>query len=156
MSLLIHRFVSDRVARPSAIGWQLLLVAAAAGGLGGVGFAVDSAVGIERKLGHALASGAVHSGFLAMGWVLAFQGRAGWAGPALREASALIVASVASRLSPAGAIAYLFVPLVVARDAAGWPTRLERIGWRWPREGRACRRLDDTWRRSPTTSAPMP
>jgi membrane protease YdiL (CAAX protease family) len=47
------------------------------------------------------------------------------------------VASVVSRLSPAGAIAYLFIPLVVARDAAGWPTRLERIGWRWPREGRA-------------------
>jgi len=137
MSLLAHRLGSDRAARPSAIGGQLLLVAAAAGGLGGLGFAIDSTRGIERGLGHAFASGAVHAGFLAMGWVLAFQGRAGWSGPALREASALIVASVAARLSPAGAIAYLFIPLVVARDAAGWPTRLERIGWRWPREGRA-------------------
>jgi membrane protease YdiL (CAAX protease family) len=72
-----------------------------------------------------------------VGWLLAFQGRAGWWGPALRESVALIVASVAARLSPAGAVAYLLVPLVVARDAAFWPERLDRIGWRWPRERRA-------------------
>src|SRR5262249_4361578 len=94
------------------------------------------ATSVRRGLGHACASGAAHGGFLAVGWLLAFQGRAGWWGPALRESVALIVASVVARLSPAGAVAYLLVPLVVARDAAFWPGPLDvfagRVlqGWR--------------------------
>jgi len=137
MSLLIHRLGGDRAASLSTIGGQVALVAAVAATVGGLGLAVDSAMGVERGLGHACASGATHGGFLALGWVLAFQGQAGWRGPALREAAALIVASLAARLSPAGAVTYLLVPLVVARDAAVWPTRLDRIGWRSPRERRA-------------------
>jgi len=137
MNLLIHRLDAERTTNPSAIGGQLLLVAAIAATVGGLGLALDSATSVRRGLGHACASGAAHGGFLAVGWLLAFQGRAGWWGPALRESVALIVASVAARLSPAGAVAYLLVPLVVARDAAARPTFLDRIGWRWPQERRA-------------------
>src|SRR5262244_2823497 len=115
MNLLIHRLDAERTTNPSAIG-GLLLVAAIAATVGGLGLALDSATSVRRGLGHACASGAAHGGFLAVGWLLAFQGRAGWWGPALRESVALIVASVAARHSPAGAVAYLLVPLVVARD----------------------------------------
>ena len=102
-----------------------------------LGLAGDSLAGRESSLGHAFASGAVHAGFLAAGWVLALQGHMAWQGPALRGAGALIVASLAAGLSPAGAVAYLLVPLVVARDATVWQARLEWIGWRAPRELRA-------------------
>ena len=137
MSLLTHRLGTERWTSRSLVGGQLLLVAAIAATVGGLGLALDAATSVRRGLGHACASGAAQGSFLAVGWLLAFQGRAGWWGPALREAVALIVASLAARLSPAGAVAYLLIPLVVARDAAAWPARLDRIGWRWPRERRA-------------------
>jgi hypothetical protein len=137
MNLLTLGLGTDRGAAPSAILGQLVLVTALAG-LGAVaGLAVDSAMGIGRGLGHAVASGMVHEGFLAAGWILALQGQRGWAGPSLRGGVALVVASVGARLSPAGAVAYLLVPLVIARDATVCQARLERIGWCHSRETRA-------------------
>jgi hypothetical protein len=137
MRLLAHRLETDRAASPSTIAGQLALVAALTGMGAVLGLAADSVAGLERSLGHAFASGAVHAGFLSAGWVLALQGHGSWHGPALRGAGALIVASVAAKLSPVGAVAYLLVPLVIARDATAWHARLERVGWRTPREARA-------------------
>ena len=137
MRLLAPPLATDRGASSSAIAGQLALVAALTGLGIALGLAAESLAGIERGLGRAFASGAVHAGFMSTGWLLALQGHEGWRGPALRGAGALIVASVAARLSPAGAVAYLLIPLVIARDATIWRARLERIGWRAPRDVRA-------------------
>jgi membrane protease YdiL (CAAX protease family) len=136
MRLLAQHLATDRAASPSAIAGQLALVAALTGLGIGLGLAVESLAGLESNFGHAFASGSVHGGFLSAGWILALQGRRGWHGPALRGAVALIVASLTAKLSSAGAVAYLLVPLVVVRDATMWRARLERIGWRAPRESR--------------------
>ena len=69
--------------------------------------------------------------------MVALDGREGWRGPALRGAAALVLAALAARVSPVGALAYLLVPLVLARDAGAWRRSLERIGWRLPRARRA-------------------
>jgi len=103
----------------------------------GAGLAAEGWLGSTGEMGHALASASVHAGFLAAGWVVALDGREGWRGPALRGAGALIVASLAAKLSPAGAVAYLLIPLVIARDATMWRARLEWMGWRAPRDWRA-------------------
>jgi hypothetical protein len=137
MRLLVQHLATDRAASPSTIAGQLALVAALTGLSIALGLAAESLAGVERHLGHAFASGSVHGGFLAAGWILALQGHRGWHGPALRGAGALIVASLAAKLSPAGAVAYLLVPLVIARDATMWHARLERIGWRASCESRA-------------------
>jgi hypothetical protein len=137
MRLLAQRLETDRVVSAPAIAGRLAVVAALAGLGISLGLAADSLAGVERGLGHAFAGGAVHAGFLGAGWVLALQGQGDWRLPALRGACALIVASLAARLSPAGAVTYLLVPLVIARDATMWHARLERIGWRAPRNPRA-------------------
>jgi len=112
------------------------LVAAATALGAGAGLAAESILG-AGGMGHAFASGSVHAGFLAAGWVVALGGRYGWKGPALRGAVALVLASLAARLFAAGAIAYLLVPLVLARDADRWSGLLGRVGWRFPAEPRA-------------------
>jgi len=137
MRLLVQRLETDRGASASAIAGRLAVVAALAGLGISLGLAADSLTGVERGLGHAFAGGAVHAGFLGAGWVLALQGQGDWHLPALRGACALIAASLSARFSPAGAVTFLLVPLVVARDAAMWHARLERIGWRAPRDRRA-------------------
>jgi hypothetical protein len=68
-------------------------------------------------LGHAVASGAAHAGLLAMGWLIATDAAPGWAGPIGRLAAALITASVASRLSPWGSLAFLLVPVLLLVEA---------------------------------------
>lgn len=137
MRLLAHRLETEPSAGASALAGPLALVA----GLTALGCALalagDALAGLGSGVGRALAGGVVHAGFLSAGWVLALEGHVGWRGPALRGGGALMVAALAAGRSPAGAVAYLLVPLVVARDATMWQARLERIGWRAPRELRA-------------------
>lgn len=83
-------------------------------------------------LGRSAAAGALHAGFFAVGWVLATDGRPGWHWPALGMAAALLVASVASRLSSWGAPVFLLVPLVLVGVSRGHP-ELRRIGLARPR-----------------------
>src|SRR5262245_44528999 len=82
---------------------------------------VGSVGGVVRAelapLGHALASAGVHSGFVGLGWVIALQGRPGWQGPAVRFTTALVLASVASRLHTAAAVLYLLPLAVLLHDA---------------------------------------
>lgn len=137
MRLLARRFETDPAARASTVAGRVAIVAALAGLGVAVGLAGPALTRLDTGLGHAFASGAVHAGFLSTGWVLALGGLGRWQGPAIRGSAALIVASLAAGLSPAGAVAYLLVPLVVARDAAVWHIRLERIGWRQARDRRA-------------------
>lgn len=128
MRLLNRPFATER----STVSGALATVGASAALGAGAGLAAEGWLGAAGEIGHALASASVHAGFLAAGWVVALDGREGWRGPALRGATVLVLAGVASRLSLAGTLAYLLVPLVLARDAGAWSRCLERIGWRLP------------------------
>jgi hypothetical protein len=137
MRLLTGPFETERGARAPSIARPLATVAATAALGAGAGLAAETVLGAPGGIGHALASASLHAGFLAAGWVVALDGREGWRGPALRGAASLVLAALAARVSLAGALAYLLVPLVLARDAGAWRRSLERIGWRLPHAPRA-------------------
>jgi len=137
MRLLTGPFETERAARAPSIARPLAIVAAVAALGAGAGLAAETGLGAAGGIDHALASASLHAGFLAAGWVVALDGREGWRGPALRGAAALVLAALAARVSLAGALAYLLVPLVLARDAGAWRRSLERIGWRLPHAPRA-------------------
>jgi hypothetical protein len=100
---------------------------------GAVALVVAGGLGLDwlrawpAGLGHALASGAVHAGWLTLSWLLATGGAPGWRGPSLRLGGTLIGASVAARLGSAGPLAYLLVPVVLVVEARGHPA-LRAIG----------------------------
>ena len=102
------------------VGGAVSLVAAA-------GLALEWAGMAPFSLGHALASGAVHGGLLALGWLLATDAAAGWSGPAIRLGATLLLASVTARLHPLGALAYLLVPGLLLLEAGRQP-RLRAMG----------------------------
>jgi membrane protease YdiL (CAAX protease family) len=137
MRLLTGPVETEPAARAPSIARPLAVVAATAALGAGVGLAAETWLGAAGGIGHALASASLHAGFLAAGWVVALDGQRGWRGPALRGAAALVLAALATRVSLAGALAYLLVPLVLARDAGAWRPRLERIGWHLPCAPRA-------------------
>ncbi len=128
---------TERAAGAHSIARPLAGIAATAALGAGAGLAAEAAFAAAGGIGHALASASVHAGLLASGWVVALDGRQGWRGPSLRAAAALVVASLAARISPAGALAYLLVPFVLARDAGRWRGPLARVGWRAPCRPRA-------------------
>jgi hypothetical protein len=78
-------------------------------------------------VGLALASGAVHGGLLALGWLLATDAAAGWAGPVVRIGGTLVAASIATSLHPLGALVFLGVPGLLLLEARRQP-RLRAIG----------------------------
>jgi|SRR6266850_421179 len=80
-----------------------------------------------RWLGHAMASGAVHGGLLALGWLLATDAATGWTGPVVRLGVTLLVVSMVARLHPLGALVFLLVPGVLLLEAWRRP-RLRAIG----------------------------
>ncbi len=83
-------------------------------------------------LGHALASGAVHGGLLALGWLLATDAAPGWTGPVVRLGATVLLASVTARVHPLGALAFLLVPGLLLLE--GWRRpRLRAIGLRGAR-----------------------
>jgi hypothetical protein len=132
MRPLTGPFETERAVRAPPIARPLATVAAAAALGAGAGLAAETWLGAPGEMGHAFASASLHAGFLAAGWVVALDGREGWRGPVLRGSAALVLAALAARVSLAGALAYLLVPLVLARDAGAWRHSLERIGWRLP------------------------
>lgn len=137
MRLLTHPHETERAVRAPSIARPLVVVAATAALGAGAGLGVETGLGAAGGFGHALASASLHAGYLAAGWVVALDGREGWRGPTLRGAAALVLAALAVSVSVAGALAYLLVPLVLARDAGPWRCSLERIGWRLPDAPRA-------------------
>ena len=121
---------------PSALVRPLLEVALIAAGSIALLLAADMLAGEWRGLGRAAASGGAHAAMIAAGWVIALGGAPRWRMPAAASAAALIVASVAARLAPAGAVLYFLVPLGLARQAGS--TRLDTrwIGWARPQTSR--------------------
>src|SRR5438132_1448777 len=92
---------------PSALVRPLLEVGLIAAGSIALLLAADTLAGEWRGLGRAAASGGSHAAMIAAGLVIALGGAPRWRMPAAASAAALIVASVAARLVPAGAVLYL-------------------------------------------------
>ena len=131
MRLLTAPF--DPAARaPSGLARPFLEVALIAAGSIALLLAADTLAGVWRGLGRAAARGASHAAMIAAGWVIALGGAPRWRMPAAASAAALIMASVATRLVPAGAVLYFLVPLVLARQAGYARLDTRWIGWARP------------------------
>ena len=91
------------------------------------GLGLEWAGVVPFALGQALASGAVHGGLLALGWLLATDAAAGWSGPVVRLGTTLVLASIAARLHPLGALGFLLVPGLLLLEAGRQP-RLRAVG----------------------------
>src|SRR5260370_38940172 len=111
---------------PSALARPLLEVALITAGGIALLLAADTLAGTWRGLGRAAASGGGHAAMIAAGWVIALGGAPHWRIPAAASAAALIMASGAARLAPAGAILYFLLPLVLAPQAPR-----PRLATRW-------------------------
>jgi hypothetical protein len=97
-----------RPARPYAeVAAAVALVTAGGLGLDWVG----------GDLGRTLAGGAVHAGWLTLGWLLATGGAPGWRRPCLRLGGTLVGASAAARLG--WPLAYLLVPAMLLIETRG-------------------------------------
>ena len=95
-----------------------LLATAVALALLAVGLAMEMVdVGL-RGVGRAVASAAVHGGFLAIGWIVAASDRPTWRGPVLRLALVLLLASVTSRFTAWGGLLYLLLPFLLVREGS--------------------------------------
>jgi hypothetical protein len=132
MGFLTGPFETERAARVPSVARPLSGVAVTVALGASAGLAADAGFGAESGVGHSLASASVQAGLLAAGWVVALDGREGWRRPALRGAAVLVLAALTARISSAGALAYLLVPFVLARDAGRWRGHLEHIGCRTP------------------------
>lgn len=113
--------------RPSSRPYLHVILATAVVAAGGVG--LDLTGFAPAALGHAIASGAVHGGLIALGWVMVSGPAPGWVGPAARVGVTGVLASAAARLGPWGPLGFLLVPLVLAREAWRRPeTRAIGVG----------------------------
>jgi Type II CAAX prenyl endopeptidase Rce1-like len=131
MLLLSVPFEPSRRAPASLAATECLFAVAAGLTLTTAALAVDITHSLPSGLGRAAAGAAVHATFFALGWILATDGARGWRCPALAVAAALLVASIAGRLSPWGALTYALVPALVVFLARN---RIEfrRMGFMWP------------------------
>jgi hypothetical protein len=110
-----------RPGRPYAqVGSTMALLVAA-----GLGLAWGGAS--PAALGLAVASGAIHGGLLALGWLLATDAAAGWGGPVIRIGGTVLTASIAARLHPLGALVFMLAPALLLLEARQAP-RLRAIG----------------------------
>jgi hypothetical protein len=127
MRLLSAPFEPGALAPPRGPARAYGQVAGAVALLATAGLALEWTGVAPLSVGHALASGAVHGGLLALGWLLATDAAAGWPGPVGRLGAALLLASVTARLHPLGALAFLVVPGLLLLEARRRP-RLRALG----------------------------
>ena len=118
MLLLSARFEPSAVAprRPRLSAYVLPTLAAAV--VVAAGLTIETLGASWAGFGHGLATGAVHGGLLAIGWLVGTEG-VGWRGPAARCAAATLLAGIAAGVSPWGALAFLLVPGVLIHETRG-------------------------------------
>jgi hypothetical protein len=117
MMLLTAPFDPGATRRGDGLWAPSLLAVALALALLSVGLAMEMLdAGLLRGVGLAVASTAVHGGFLAVGWIVVVSGRPTWRGPVLRLALILLLASVASRVTAWGGLLYLLLPILLFRE----------------------------------------
>jgi hypothetical protein len=97
-------------------------VAVAAVWMAALGLAVEVLRPAWAGLGHGLATGAVHAGLIAIGWLVATAATPGWRGPVLRLIAAALLAAIAARVTAWGPLAFLLVPAVLIHETRGLPS----------------------------------
>ena len=127
MRLLSAPFEPGALASPRGSAQAYAQVGGAVALLVAAGLGTQWAGMASVALGHAIASGAVHGGLLALGWLLATDAAAGWRGPVVRLGVTMVLASIAARLHPLGALAFLLMPGLLLLEAWRAP-RLHAIG----------------------------
>jgi len=127
MRLLSAPFEPDALAPARGSARAYGQVGGAAALLVAAGLGMQWAGMVPFGLGPALASGAVHAGLLALGWLLATDAAPRWRGPVVRLGVTLLVASLAARLYPFAALAFLLMPVLLFFEARRVP-RLQIIG----------------------------
>lgn len=109
-------------ARRAHVPWRPALASAIVGACVAAAALVLETLGVTPPgCGRAIAGAAAHSGFLAVGWIVAAGERAHWQRPIARAAAILLAASLVAQFTTWGGLLYLLVPLVVFRDAAQVP-----------------------------------
>jgi hypothetical protein len=121
MILLSATFDPLRARRCPASWTPGLLAGAVAIAFVSAGLALAALGGEFEAFGHGLASAAIHAGFIAIGWIIAVEGRRGWLGPALRVSAPLLLASVMSRFTVWGAALFLLPPVLLLREGRRQP-----------------------------------
>jgi hypothetical protein len=135
MDLLTTPFERERARAAFPVVPPLLLLAAAMFVFVAVGRWVEMSSAALGPLGRALEGAAMHAGFIAMGFVIAFEGRPGWQRPALRVTVTLVAAFALSRLGAWGSPAFALVPAILLLEARRHPmlARIGALGWPRPR-----------------------
>jgi hypothetical protein len=133
MLLLSARFESSAGAGPrTPLAACAGAVAAVAASVVLVGLAVEALQPGWASFGHGLATGAVHGGLIAVGWLVATAAAPGWPGPVARLSGAAILASIVARTSPWGPLAYLLIAAVLIHETRALPS-MRAIGVRGAR-----------------------
>lgn len=132
MELLQVPFERERVQPATDVVRPLALVAIGLLAAVALAPAAEALPGAGPSLVRALQGAAVHGGFIAMGFVIAFEGAAAWRRPALRLAIAMLAAFAVSRWEPWGCWAFLGVPVVLLREIRMHPVLARTSGPRLP------------------------
>ena len=122
MLLLSAPFEPRASARPRPALSPYLQVAIPTAWMVALGLAVEVLRPAWAGVGHGLATGAVHAGLIAMGWLAATAATPGWRGPVVRLAIAAILASIVARVMSWGPLAFLLIPAVLIHEARGLPS----------------------------------
>lgn len=117
MLLLSAPFDPTAVAPPRPALPALARTGGVAAVVVGIGAVAEMLGAPPAGLGRALAMGAVHAGLIGLGWVLATGAAPGWPGPVVRLGVAMMLAPVAARLIPWGALAFVVVPVLLLIEA---------------------------------------
>lgn len=121
MLLLDAPFEAARAAIAPPPWGALARVAAPILALIAAGLVVEHHGGTWAMLGRAVASGAAHAGLLAVGSVMLAGHEQARMGPVARLTGLVLIASLASRLSPWAAVLYLLVPVALVAEARRCP-----------------------------------
>jgi hypothetical protein len=110
-------------ARREPVSWSAgLLAAMAVTAVVASGLAVEMLGGGQLgAIGRAVAGAAVHTGFLAVGWIVTVGRFPSWGGPVAWSAAVLVLASVTSRFTLWGSLLYLLLPVLLLHTGARHP-----------------------------------
>lgn len=121
MLLLTAPFDSSAARRAGAPWWAPLSPAIVSAGAAATALILERLGVIPLGCGRAVAGAAAHSGFLAVGRVVATGERAPWPRPIAQATAILLAASLTAQFTTWGGLLYLLVPLVIIGEAARVP-----------------------------------
>ena len=130
MRLLDAPFEAARPALAPLPWGALAQIAAPIFALIAAGLVLEHRGGPWAELGRSISSGAAHGGLLAVGWAI-LAGERTCTAPLVRLAAMVLIASLASRVNPWGALLYLLVPVALIAEARRCPD-MAALTLRWP------------------------